>query len=189
MNARNNRLAPMIWAIRVDKEGQSWIAPRLLQELSSALGGQPIGPAITMREAIAASSARIRFYIILLSLFSGAALALTGMGTYSLLSYSVEQRRKELAIRSALGAVPLEVQAIVVTQALRLTAGGTLVGIPLALLLARITISLVFDVRPWDPVVLMLVGLLLCAVSLFAAYLPARRASQCDPAAALRTDA
>lgn len=107
MNARNNRLAPMIWAIRVD-EGKSWIAPRLLQELSSLLGGQPIGPAITMREAIAASSARIRFYIILLSVFGGMALALTGIGTYSLLSYSVEQRRKELAIRSALGAGPLE---------------------------------------------------------------------------------
>lgn len=187
MNARNNRLAPMIWAIRVD-EGQSRMAPRLLQELSSVLGGQPIGPPTTMREAVAASSARIRFYIILLSLFSGLALVLTGMGTYSLLSYSVDQRRKELAIRSALGAAPIQVQAIVVTQALRLTAAGASIGIPLALILARITISLVYDVRSWDPAVLVLVGLLLCVVSLFAAYLPAIRASKCDPAAALRTD-
>jgi putative ABC transport system permease protein len=190
INARNNLLQPTIWVIRADRVDHNRVSliPQILQQLSSVSAGQPIGPAITMREAIAASSARIRFYITALIVFSGIALALTGMGIYSLLSYSVRLRRKELAIRSALGADSFEVKAMVMKQALRLTAVGTLAGIPLAVVLAQVTISLVFDVTPWDPQVLALVAFLLCVVSVVAAYAPAVRAGQCDPATALRGD-
>jgi putative ABC transport system permease protein len=190
INARNNRLQATIWVIRVDHtdHGRSSSLSQILQELSSLSGGQPIGPAITMREAVAASSARIRFYITALIVFSGIALVLTGMGIYSLLSYSVELRRKELAIRNALGADSFEMQTMVLKQALRLTAVGTFAGIPLALALAQMTISLVFGVTSWDPQVLALVAFLLCAVSLVAAYAPAVRAGRCDPATALRGD-
>jgi putative ABC transport system permease protein len=177
----------VIRADHTDRERASLIL-QILRELSSLSAGQPIGPAITMREAIAASSARIRFYVTALIVFSGIALVLTGMSIYSLLSYSVQLRRKELAIRSALGADSFEVKAVVMKQALRLTAVGTLAGIPLALVLAQVTVSLVFGVAPWDPQVLALVALLLCVVSLVAAYAPAVRASRCDPATALRGD-
>jgi putative ABC transport system permease protein len=76
----------------------------------------------------------------------------------------------------------------VVTQALQLTLWGALAGIPLALALARVTISLIFGIQTWDPVILALVALLLCTVSVIAAYLPSIRASRVNPAAALRSE-
>jgi ABC-type antimicrobial peptide transport system permease subunit len=77
---------------------------------------------------------------------------------------------------------------MVLTQALRLTLWGALAGIPLALALARVTIHLIYGVQTWDPSILGLVGLLLCVISLFSAYVPAARASHIDPAAALRPE-
>jgi ABC-type antimicrobial peptide transport system permease subunit len=141
-----------------------------------------------MHEAIAASSARTQFYTTLLSVFAGIALILTATGLYGLMTYLVQQRKRELAIRAALGATPRNVQGIVVTQALQLTLWGALAGIPLALALARVTISLIFGIQTWDPVILALVALLLCTVSVIAAYLPSIRASRVNPAAALRSE-
>jgi ABC-type antimicrobial peptide transport system permease subunit len=142
----------------------------------------------TMHEAIAASSARRQFYMTFLTVFAGIALVLSAMGLYGLMGYSVQQRSRELAIRAALGATPLDVQAMVVKQALRLTLWGILVGIPLSLALSRVTISLIFGIQAWDPVVLALVVSLLCAISLFAAYVPSVRASGVNPAAALHSE-
>jgi predicted permease len=187
MNARNNRLQPIIWTIRTNESQPSPVL-RLQEELASLSGGQPLGQPGTMHEAVVASSARTEFYLTVLTLFGGIALLLTATGLYGLMAYSVQQRGRELAIRSALGATPIEVQTMVVTQALRLALWGAAAGIPLALALARITISLVFGIQTWDPIMLVLVTLLLCAVSLFAAYVPSIRASHVDPAAALRSD-
>jgi putative ABC transport system permease protein len=187
MNARNNGIQPIIWTIRTDKSQPSPVV-RIQEELASVSSGQPLGQPGTMHEAVAASSARTEFYLTVLTLFGGMALLLAATGLYSLVAYSVQQRGRELAIRSALGATPIEVQTMVVTQALRLALCGAGAGIPLALALARITISLVFGIQAWDPIMLVLVTLLLCAVSLFAAYVPSIRASHVDPAAVLRFD-
>jgi putative ABC transport system permease protein len=105
------------------------------------------------------------------------------------MTYSVQSRRKELAIRTALGATPLDVQEMVVAKALRLTLYGVLTGIPLAVALTSITISTIFGVKTWDPMTLAIVTLLLCVVSLFAACVPSVRASQIDPVSALRLEA
>jgi ABC-type antimicrobial peptide transport system permease subunit len=78
---------------------------------------------------------------------------------------------------------------MVVGQALRLTVYGVLAGIPLAVALTSITVSSIFEVQTWDPMMLAIVTLLLCVVSLFAAYVPSVRASQVDPVAALRFEA
>ena len=187
MNARNNRLMPIIWTIRSD-ETQPVPAVRIQQELASVSGGQPLGRPRTMHEAIAATSARAQFYMTFLMVFAGVALVLTAAGLYGLMMYSVEQRKRELAIRTALGATPRDVQKMVVGQALRLTFWGTLAGVPLALALVRVTISLIFGIETWDPVTLALVASLLSAVSLFAAYVPSVRASRVNPAAALRSE-
>jgi predicted lysophospholipase L1 biosynthesis ABC-type transport system permease subunit len=187
MNARNNRLLPIIWAIRTDG-AQSAPVVRIEQELASLSGGQPLGRPRTMHEAIAASSARTQFYMILLTVFACIALVLTATGLYGLMAYSVQRRSRELAIRMALGATRLDVQGMIVLQALRLTLWGILAGIPSALALARVTISLIFGTATWDPVLLGLVALLLCAVSLAAAYLPSMRACRVDPAVALRSE-
>jgi hypothetical protein len=186
MNTRNNRLRPIIWTIRTDGT-QPLPVGRIQQELASLSGGQPLGRPRTMHEAIAASFARTQFYMTLLTVFAGIALILTASGLYGLMTYSVHQRTEELAIRAALGATPGEVQQMVVTQAFRLTLWGTVAGIPLALALCRITISLIFGIQTWDPVMLALAALLLCLVSLFAAYVPSVRASRVNPAAALRS--
>lgn len=187
MNARNNRVLPITWAIRTDGTQPSPVVT-IQQELASMSGGQPLGRPRTMHEAIAASSARTQFYTTLLSVFAGIALILTATGLYGLMTYLVQQRKRELAIRAALGATPRNVQGIVVTQALQLTLWGALAGIPLALALARVTISLIFGIQTWDPVILALVALLLCTVSVIAAYLPSIRASRVNPAAALRSE-
>jgi putative ABC transport system permease protein len=187
MNARNNQLLPLIWTIRTD-EAQSSLVPRLQQELVGFSGGQTVAPPITMRQALAASSARYEFYLTVLAIFGALALVLTASGLYGLMTYSVQNRRKELAIRTAFGATPVEVQWMVVRQALRLTVYGVLAGIPLAVALTTITVSSVFGVQTWDPMMLAIVTLLLCVVSLLAAYVPSVRASQVDPVAALRTE-
>ena len=188
MNTRNNRLLPLIWAVRTD-EAQSSLIPKLQQQLVSFSGGQPVAPPITMRQALAASSARYEFYLTVLAIFGAIALVLTASGLYGLMTYSVENRRKELAIRAALGATPRDVQGMVVKQALRLTLYGVLAGIPLAVALTRVTVSAIFGVQTWDVMTLGIVTLLLCVVSLSAAYLPSLRASQVDAVAALRLEA
>jgi putative ABC transport system permease protein len=188
MNARNNRLLPLVWTIRTD-EAQSSLIPRLQQELVSFSGGQPVARPVTMHEALAASSARYEFYVTVLTLFGAIALLLAASGIYGLMAYSVQHRRKELAIRAAFGATPLDVQAMVVKQALRLTLYGFLAGIPLALALIQATVSSIFGIQSWDPMTLVIVTLLLCAVSLFAAYIPSLRASHVDPVEALRFEA
>jgi putative ABC transport system permease protein len=188
MNARNNRLLPLVWTIRTD-EAQSSLIPRLQQELISFSGGQPVARPVTMHEALAASSARYEFYVSVLTLFGAIALVLAASGIYGLMTYSVQRRRKELAIRAAFGATPLDVQAMVVKQALRLTLYGFFAGIPLALVLTQATVSSIFGIQSWDPMTLVIVTLLLCAVSFFAAYLPSLRASHVDPVEALRFEA
>jgi len=188
MNARNNQLLPLIWTIRTD-EAQTSLVPRLQQELVSFSGGQPVARPVTMHEALAASSARYEFYVTVLTLFGAIALVLAASGIYGLMTYSVQRRRKELAIRAAFGATPLDVQAMVVKQALRLTLYGFLAGIPLALALTRVSVSSIFGIQTWDPMMLAIVTSLLCAVSLFAAYIPSLRASHVDPVEALRFEA
>lgn len=187
MNARDNRLFPLIWIIRTDKP-RLGLEGRFQQELIAMSGGQPVGPPVTMHDALAASSARYEFYLMVLTLFAVMALCLTASGLYGLMSYLVQQREKELAIRSAFGATPLDVRAIVLRQALRLTLFGLLAGIPSALALVRVTVSAIFGIKPWDSLTFGLVAASLCVVSLLAAYLPSVRASRVDPAVALRSD-
>jgi len=187
MNARNNRLQPVVWAMRTDGRQPS-PAVSIQQELAGLSGGQPLGRLRSMHAAIAASSARTQFYMTLLVVFAGIAVLLTAAGLYGLMAYSVQQRRRELAIRAALGATPGDVRGMVVTQALRLALGGTLAGIPLALALSRVTIHLILGIRSWDPVVFGLVVLLLCAVTVLAAFVPSVRASRVNPAIALRSE-
>ncbi|HET9399601.1 MAG TPA: ADOP family duplicated permease [Candidatus Acidoferrales bacterium] len=187
MTARSNQLLPLVWAVRLREDAPSPSA-QIQNQLSDLSGGQPLGRPTTMHEVVAASSARAEFYVTVLAAFSAIALLLTSVGLYGLMAFSVEQRRRELAIRSALGATPLDVQSMVVLQALRLTFFGALAGIPLALALSQIVISLVRGARPWDPLMLAVVSLGLCAVSLAAAFVPSLRASRVDPAIALRSD-
>jgi ABC-type antimicrobial peptide transport system permease subunit len=102
------------------------------------------------------------------------------------MAYSVRQRTLEIGIRMALGAGPDDVRSIVVWQGMRLALLGILTGIPAALALSRVTVSVIFGIKTWDPAVLVIVAFLLGSVALFAAYIPSLRATRVNPADALR---
>jgi len=135
---------------------------------------------------VAASSARTEFYMMLLIVFAGIALLQAAVGLYGLMAYSVRQRTREIGIRMALGAGPDDVRSMVVWQGMRLALLGILIGIPTALALSRVTVSVIFGIKTWDPEVLAIVALLLGGVALVAAYVPSLRATRVKPADALR---
>jgi predicted permease len=129
-----------------------------------------------------------RFLVILLSGFAGFALLLASLGIYALISYSVNQRTKEIGIRMALGASSGRVRRGVLTRTLRLALAGVALGTLGSFVLSKYIESLLFATTPANPTVFSGVGLLLCAIALVAAYLPARRASRIEPLQALRTE-
>ncbi|HEY2352610.1 MAG TPA: ABC transporter permease [Candidatus Acidoferrum sp.] len=125
---------------------------------------------------------------ILLALFGALALVLSAVGVYGVLSYSVNQQAREIGLRMALGAQRGDVLRLILGQGLRLTVGGLGVGLVLALILMRVMVSLLFNVRAYDPSTYAAVTILLTAVALLACYIPARRAMRVDPMVALRYD-
>jgi len=129
-----------------------------------------------------------RFSMILLSLFAGIALALAAAGIYGLLQYSTMQQTHDIGIRMALGAERTDVLKGVLRHGLRLTLAGVGVGVVGALALTRFVSHLLYGVPATDWATFVGVSLILTAVALLAAYLPARRAAQVDPMAALRCE-
>jgi predicted permease len=114
------------------------------------------------------------------------ALALSCIGLYGLMAYSVARRTGELGIRMALGARPQDVARPVLREALILAAIGVAIGMPAALALTRLARSIFFGIEPHDPVTVLGSIIVLLAVAILAAYLPARRAAKIDPMEALR---
>jgi putative ABC transport system permease protein len=122
----------------------------------------------------------------LLASFAGFALVLACLGLYAVMSYSVSQRTREIGIRIALGSRAHEILALVIRQALLLSAIGMIVGLIGALVLTRTMRALLFDVTPADPISFAISLALLSGVAVLASYVPARRATKIDPLAALR---
>ena len=141
-----------------------------------------------MSRYIAESMARRRFHTLLLGLFGALALLLASVGIYGVVSYGVGERRREIGIRAALGAHPRDVLRLVFAQALRLTAVGMGIGVAAALVATRFLASLLFEVRPADPLTFAAVAGVVTAVVIAACARPARRAMAVDPAAVLRSE-
>src|SRR5690348_16550008 len=141
-----------------------------------------------MDEAVAASVAQPRFRMLLLVLFAMAATLIATCGIYGLMAYAVAQRRREIGLRMALGADRREVLRLVLAHALRIVVVGLVVGLAGAAAVTRVLQRFLFGVTPTDPLAFSVVTLLLMAVALIAAWLPARRATRIDPWAALRTE-
>jgi len=117
---------------------------------------------------------------------AGLALLLSCIGLYGLMAYHVARRTREFAIRMALGASRRNIADPILREALLLAALGVAIGVPVALTLARFIKSQLYGVAPTDPVTLIGAGVLLIAVAVLAAWIPARRAAKVDPVAALR---
>jgi ABC-type antimicrobial peptide transport system permease subunit len=148
----------------------------------------PISTLQTMSEAIAASVAPRRFTSLLLVTFAVVALVLAGIGTYSVIAYSVSQRRAEMGIRIALGASRRQVTSQVIGEGMRTGLLGAAAGIAMALATTRFLRSMVVGVSPMDPLTLLAVAMALLLVALLASYVPARRASSVDPVRAIRAE-
>jgi putative ABC transport system permease protein len=143
-----------------------------------------------MRDVINESeSIRLRrFVLILLGTFALLALILAAVGTYGVMAYSVADRTREIGIRVALGATRSGVLTGVLSESLKLTMAGLVIGTCAAQLLTRFVASMLFGVSATDPVTHVAVLLLLTGVALLASYLPARRATRIDPLVALRQE-
>ena len=140
----------------------------------------------SMEGIIATSLTSRRFTMILLAVFAALALVLASIGIYGVISYGVARRTHEIGIRMALGAQKPDVLALVVGQGMRVALIGVGVGMVGALGLTRFLSSLLYGVKPTDPLTFVVVSLVLSGVALLACYIPARRATKVDPMVALR---
>jgi ABC-type antimicrobial peptide transport system permease subunit len=122
----------------------------------------------------------------LASLFGLAALLLAAIGLYGLLAHEVTRGTREIGIRVALGAPTGQVLRRVVRHGVALAAVGIAIGIAASLVVTRLLGTMLYDVKPGDPITLIAVTLLLMLVALAACYIPARRATRVDPLVALR---
>jgi predicted permease len=157
-------------------------------EIRRAAPDLPIVGTVTMDEAVAASVGPPRFRMLLLVLFAVTATLIATCGIYGLMAYTVTQRRREIGVRMALGAQRRDVLRLVLTRALRIVVAGLIVGLAGAAGVTRVLQRFLFGVTPTDPIAFTIVTLLLMAVGLMAAWLPARRATRIDPCAALRAE-
>jgi predicted permease len=164
------------------------VAEGIRTEIRRAAPDLPIESTATMDEAMAASVAQPRFRTVLLVLFALAATLIATCGLYGLMAYTVTQRRREIGVRMALGADRRDVLRLVLARALRIVAAGLIVGLAGAVVVTRVLQRFLFGVTPTDPIAFTGVTLLLIAIGLVAAWLPARRATRIDPCAALRAE-
>ncbi len=140
----------------------------------------------TLEEIRDDSLASRTFAMRLLIGFSVVGSVLTLVGIYGVLSLSVASRRRELAIRTAVGAEQRDIRKLIFGEGFRLIASGVLVGVALALVLSRVLKTFLFEVQPSDPATLVIVGVLFVSVALLACWVPVRRAEKVDPLEALR---
>jgi putative ABC transport system permease protein len=179
------RIGAMTFVLRTQMDPLATVAAAQAQA-SSIDKTVPLFRVKTLDQYLAASVAQPRFNVLLLCTFASLALVIAGIGLYGAISYSVTQRTHEIGIRLALGAQPKEILRIVVTQGAALSLLGIGIGLLAALALTRLIASLLFNVRPRDPLTFTAVAVLLILVALLASILPARRAMRVDPLVALR---
>ena len=148
----------------------------------------PIVSVQTAYETIGDVNARVRFITFMMMGFAGIALALALIGVYGAFSCAVEQRRKEIGVRLALGAAPGDVMRMMMRTSVRLTLVALGIGLPLAFATTPVLRSLLFEVSPGNPETFALVTLLLIVAALAATYVPAQRAASVDPIDMLRCD-
>jgi putative ABC transport system permease protein len=147
----------------------------------------PVANIRPMTEVVSTALATPRLTGFLLGTFAAIALTLAAVGIYGVLAYLVSQRTHEIGIRLAIGANRSQVLNMILRQGLTLAGGGIVVGLAAAFALTRLMQSLLYQVRPSDPITFTAVPLILLVIALIASYLPALRATRVSPTIALRT--
>jgi ABC-type antimicrobial peptide transport system permease subunit len=156
------------------------LAGTIRQAVAALDPSLPIEKLQSMDDVFGEAIGRPRLLAQLLGIFAGLAILLAAIGSYGVLSYMVTERRREIGIRMALGANRASVMRMVLFQGLRLTVVGVVAGLAAAFAMSRVLASLLFGVRPSDPVAIGAVVMLIGAVALVACYLPARVATRVD---------
>jgi predicted permease len=162
------------------------LAAAVRQQVWSVDKNAPIADVKTMDTVVAESVAAPRFRALLLAAFGGLGLLLAMVGVYGVISYAVTQRTREIGVRIALGARPRDVMRLVLGESMILAAIGIGVGTVGALALAKILESLLYEIKPRDPVTFVAVAIAVAAAAAAACYVPARRAMRVDPMVALK---
>jgi putative ABC transport system permease protein len=156
------------------------------QEIHAAGPQIVIGGPLSGREIIDRGLFQVRIGVGLLSIFGLLALALASIGLYGIMAYSVNQRKREIGLRMALGAGQATVLRLILKQGMSLVLAGVLIGFVVALLVERLLSRMLYGVGASDPISVAGAAVVLLAVALVACYLPARWASRVDPMMALR---
>ena len=164
------------------------LAATVRRTVSSLDPTLPVVKFRTMDDVFSDSVSRPRFLAQLLGIFAGVALALAAIGTYGVLAYSVTVRRRELGIRMALGSSQQGLMSLVLGQGMALATVGLVAGLAGAFAVTRLAASLLFGVKPADPLTFVGVSAFMLAVAFVACLVPARRATRVDPLVALRTE-
>jgi len=180
-----NPWSVMAFAIRTQGDPRN-LAAAVRSQVWAIDRQQPISRMSTLDQILSNSLAARRLNLVLLGSFAGAALILALTGIYGVVSYTVTQRRSEIAIRMAIGAQRSNVWRLILSKTAALSAYGIAIGLVAAIILTRWMTGILFHVRPLDPLTLISVVLAVFATSLVAGYLPARRATRIDPMEALR---
>ena len=163
------------------------MAPMLTREVHALDANLALGEVMTMRDSINLTAlAPQQVAVAMLGIFGGLALLLAAIGLYGVMSYSVSQSSRELALRMALGASASDIFRLVMSYGLGLTAGGIALGAVAAALLTRLIGSVLYKVNPRDPAAFGLAFVVMMAASLVACILPTLRAMRTDPVRALR---
>jgi putative ABC transport system permease protein len=168
-----------------DPAGYAAVARAAVHEIDA---DQPVGRIRSMKTVVSEAVAQQRFTMCLVGMFAALALGLSLLGLYAVVSYSVAERTPELGVRLALGATPVRLLLLVLTDGISLVAVGVVLGLAGAFGLVRLIESQLFGVRAHDPQTFVVVPLLLVAAAVLGCLIPARRAMQLDPTAALRSE-
>jgi putative ABC transport system permease protein len=176
---------PMTLVVR-SHSGSGDLASAVSNAVHEVNRDMPLVDISTMDDLVANSLSQPRFNMLLLGAFAGLALLLAAVGIYSVLSYSVKRSVREIGIRLALGAPLRDVLQMVVFEAMKPTLLGVAIGTAGALALGHVLSSLIYSVRPTDPITFLAVAAILIAVAFIASIAPAYRATKVDPMVALR---
>src|SRR3984885_4447747 len=162
------------------------LEPQIRHEIQSIDPGLPVFNVSSMNDVLDRSLASRRFSADLVGGFAGLAVLLASIGIYGLLAYMVGQRSREIGIRMALGARREDILRMFLRKGVALAGVGIVAGLVFSAFTASVMASLLYGVRPHDPVVFLIVPLLLFTIAVLASYLPARRATKVNPIVALR---
>ena len=164
------------------------LAAAVRREIQAIDPAVPVADVASMEQVVDASAGSRRFTTVLLSVFAALALVLALIGSYSVMSWSVAQRRQEIGVRMALGADARGIFGLILGRALRLSALGLAIGLAGTLALSRVLASLLFEISPHDPLILGGVSVAMLVATAAACYLPAVRATEVDPLETLRSE-